>query len=97
MYYVSQLKSALANVAIQPQGQSKLDILPWVRRVTLDIIGQAGFDYNFDSLANIDPPGELHRLLDTIFQPSKAIAAWIMLGSVFPLLRVIVSALSNFA
>ncbi|PRP87542.1 hypothetical protein PROFUN_00753 [Planoprotostelium fungivorum] len=34
----------------------RLDVLPWLSRCTLDIIGLAGFDYNFDSLHKPDDP-----------------------------------------
>jgi hypothetical protein len=65
-------------------------MLSWLRRTTLDVIGQAGFDHDFQSLEHGDSPNELHRLLDEALNPSALLIAWSMIVSLSPVLRIIV-------
>ncbi|VDC05284.1 unnamed protein product [Peniophora sp. CBMAI 1063] len=49
-------------------GYLRIDAFAWLNKVTLDIIGLAGFDYDIDSLhAPEDHPNELNEAVRTIF------------------------------
>ncbi|KAK7016769.1 hypothetical protein VNI00_018822 [Paramarasmius palmivorus] len=47
--------------AVAQQGTKTWDIIPWVHKVTLDIIGESSFDYDFQALK--DKPNELTSAL----------------------------------
>ncbi|KAK6969217.1 cytochrome P450 [Favolaschia claudopus] len=40
-------------------GRAEIEVQGWLRRLTLDIIGHAGFNYSFDSLESEGKPNEL--------------------------------------
>ncbi|TFK46543.1 cytochrome P450 [Heliocybe sulcata] len=46
---------------------AKLDALSWLSRMTLDVIGLAGFGYNFEALSPDQKPNELSQAFATIF------------------------------
>jgi len=39
-------------------GPAELDMLAWMSRVSLELIGQAGIGVSFDALAETTPPSE---------------------------------------
>ncbi|EPQ51721.1 cytochrome P450 [Gloeophyllum trabeum ATCC 11539] len=47
------------------------DALSWLSRMTLDVIGQAGFGYDFNALNPDSTPNELNQAFATIFQGSQ--------------------------
>jgi hypothetical protein len=64
------------------------DMLSWLNRTTLDIIGLAGFGYEFNSLASSEP-SELNKALATLFTSGAGFFA--ALQALIPPLRIIVS------
>lgn len=42
------------EMASESSGSPTIDITKWISRMTLDVIGEAGFDYNFGALDNTD-------------------------------------------
>ncbi|VDC05266.1 unnamed protein product [Peniophora sp. CBMAI 1063] len=57
-----------ARNTTREDGYAKIDAFAWLNKVTLDIIGLAGFDYDIDSLhAPDDHPNELNEAVRTIF------------------------------
>ncbi|KAF9236876.1 cytochrome P450 [Melanogaster broomeanus] len=61
-----------------------IDIVPWLTRTTLDAIGLAGFNYNFNALNANENPSQLHEaftaVLDAVpaeFSIFPALQAWI--------------------
>ncbi|TFK49501.1 cytochrome P450 [Heliocybe sulcata] len=46
---------------------AKVDALSWLSRMTLDVIGLAGFGYNFEALSPDQKPNELSQAFATIF------------------------------
>lgn len=42
------------EIASDPSGSPTIDITKWMSRMTLDVIGEAGFDYDFGALDNSD-------------------------------------------
>ncbi|KAH8995436.1 cytochrome P450 [Lactarius akahatsu] len=43
-------------ISPDPTGQPLINVTPWLSRTTLDIIGEAGFDFHFGSLDNAKTP-----------------------------------------
>ncbi|KAJ7851014.1 cytochrome P450 [Mycena olivaceomarginata] len=63
-----QLRDLWASRATQSNGAARVNVIPDFSTATLDIIGQAGFNYNFNSLG-VDHTGardELHEAFATI-------------------------------
>ncbi|KAJ7884436.1 cytochrome P450 [Mycena leptocephala] len=46
---------------------ARIEITAWVRRVTLDMIGHAGFNYQFNALEPQGKPSELNQALTDLF------------------------------
>ncbi|KAJ7638146.1 cytochrome P450 [Mycena rosella] len=47
-------------------------VLSWLRRMTLDVIGQAGFDYQFEALDVKGEPNELDQVFTQLFHSPQA-------------------------
>jgi hypothetical protein len=63
------------------------DMFSWLNRTALDIIGLAGFGYEFNSLANSEP-SELNKALATLF--TSGLGFFSALQALIPPLRIIV-------
>lgn len=67
-----------------------LNVYPWLSRVTLDIIGLAGFDYNFHAMDSED--NELANVFQNMLKPRKITISMIIaqyLMQYFPFLAAI--------
>lgn len=42
------------TIATDPTGSPTIDVTKWISRMTLDVIGEAAFDYDFGALDNSD-------------------------------------------
>ncbi|KAJ7652788.1 cytochrome P450 [Mycena polygramma] len=69
-------------------GVVRLDAVSWLSRATLDIIGLAGFNYDFNSLSS-DRPTELATAFANIMHVSAKLSAMDMLQAWLPALRII--------
>ncbi|KAJ7782192.1 cytochrome P450 [Mycena olivaceomarginata] len=67
-------------------GAVRLDVLPWLNKTTLDIIGLAGFDYPFNSLG-AERPTELAIAFAATVQASTSLSALDMVLAFVPALR----------
>ncbi|KDN36671.1 hypothetical protein RSAG8_10669, partial [Rhizoctonia solani AG-8 WAC10335] len=65
-----------------------INVLSWLSRATLDIIGAAGFDHHFNSLEG-DDEDELSTAFKKIFQNSQSPGVLALLENIFPILRYI--------
>jgi len=63
--------------------------MAWLNRMTLDAIGLAGFNYNFDALNANEKPNELNEALATIITGGQRMSLFPSLQARFPLLRLI--------
>ncbi|KAJ6448700.1 cytochrome P450 [Mycena sanguinolenta] len=45
-----QLRDIWTHQVAQENGAARIDVLEWLRRITLDVIGQAGFNYQFNEV-----------------------------------------------
>ncbi|KAF9230065.1 hypothetical protein BU15DRAFT_69515 [Melanogaster broomeanus] len=58
-----------SEIAKNPTGSTTsacIDVLPWLHRVTLDVIGLAGFNYNIDALNANETPSELNEAFSAV-------------------------------
>ncbi|TFY57970.1 hypothetical protein EVJ58_g6705 [Rhodofomes roseus] len=71
---------------------TRVDVLAWLARATLDVIGEAGFGYQFNSLASAAKKGgekgnELARAFGVIFSSARKFRVITVLQAWFPELR----------
>ncbi|KAG6909596.1 hypothetical protein DXG01_016635 [Tephrocybe rancida] len=74
----------VANIA-ESGGIGRIDILSWLSKTTLDIIGLAGFNYKFDAIN--DNQNELNSAFSTIFHAGTSMPIVLMIKAFFPPLR----------
>ncbi|TFK40706.1 cytochrome P450 [Crucibulum laeve] len=67
------------------KGVSRIDVLVWLGRATLDVIGLAGFGYSFNSLT--DDTNELANAFGVIFSTARKFRMITILQVWFPFLR----------
>ncbi|KAA1473993.1 cytochrome P450 [Dentipellis sp. KUC8613] len=83
------LMAKIATKAPQQNGSLQIDVFDWLSRVSLDMIGQAGFDYAFNALtAPDDQPNELYEAVRTMMTFDSFNPAFI-LAIAFPPARLI--------
>ncbi|KAG2159211.1 cytochrome P450 [Suillus bovinus] len=70
---------------------ARIDVMPWLSKMTLDVIGLAGFNYEFNALNATDTPNELNQAFSVMFSASQQISILPMLKAWIPLLRWIPS------
>ncbi|TYJ59084.1 hypothetical protein B9479_000073 [Cryptococcus floricola] len=70
----------------QPNGR-KIDMLKWTGKATLDVIGLAGFDYDFQTLEGGE--NELANAYREMFEIGMGISAMSVIQGLFPALRFI--------
>ncbi|KZT67097.1 cytochrome P450 [Daedalea quercina L-15889] len=73
---------------------ARVDVLAWLARATLDVIGEAGFGYRFSSLAStvkddekVEKENELARAFGVIFSSARKFRVMTILQAWFPALR----------
>ncbi|KAI0828219.1 cytochrome P450 [Trametes gibbosa] len=67
---------------------ARIDVLSGLSKMTLDVIGLAGFNYRFDSLNPSGKPNELNQAFQEIFDPSPNFTLWMLLKNFFPILDI---------
>ncbi|EJD50642.1 cytochrome P450 [Auricularia subglabra TFB-10046 SS5] len=86
-----QLREILTNKCIDAGGTARIDAVGWLSKATLDIIGKAGFDYEFDTLNENGPMDELAKAFDETLR--KDAPTWdqirMLINYQFPLIRAI--------
>ncbi|KAJ7120752.1 cytochrome P450 [Mycena crocata] len=68
----TQLRDIWAHEVELQDGKARVDILSWLRRATLDVIGAAAFGYQFNTLDTSGKPNELNEAFTTIFHGPRA-------------------------
>ncbi|KAJ6543029.1 cytochrome P450 [Mycena capillaripes] len=66
-----QLRDIWAHQVAQ-DGTARIEVLSWLRRMTLDVIGQAGFNYQFDALQPTAKPNELNTVFTQLFHSPQS-------------------------
>ncbi|KAI0643934.1 cytochrome P450 [Trametes meyenii] len=67
---------------------ARVDVLSGLSKMTLDVIGLAGFNYRFNSLNPSGTPNELNEAFQEMFNPSN-VTVMMILRSFFPILDII--------
>ncbi|KAF7364360.1 hypothetical protein MSAN_01096400 [Mycena sanguinolenta] len=66
-----QLRDIWAAQAAQ-DGAARIEVTSWLRRMTLDVIGQAAFNYHFNALDTGSKPNELNDAFTALFHSPHA-------------------------
>ena len=87
--------SSAAEAARATPLSSRIDVLPWLTRATLDVMGQAGFGYHFNSLETAaerrEDESELAHAFGIIFSTARKFRVMTILQVWFPVLKHFVS------
>ncbi|KAI0791591.1 cytochrome P450 [Irpex lacteus] len=67
--------------------KARVDVMPWLSKATLDIIGRAGFDYEFNALD--DTTNELSQAIHSTLDAGPRERLFSLLQGTFPILRLI--------
>ncbi|KAJ7687494.1 cytochrome P450 [Mycena rosella] len=67
-----QLRDIWVGQVARENSAARIEVLSWLRRMTLDVIGQAGFDYQFDALNAKGKPNELDQVFTQLFHSPQA-------------------------
>ncbi|KAF7976459.1 hypothetical protein HWV62_6711 [Athelia sp. TMB] len=70
---------------------TRIDALSWLSKMTLDVIGQAGFNYRFNALNPDNKPNELNDAFKTMFGAAQELSPLPILQAFVPALRWIPS------
>ncbi|KAF8894814.1 cytochrome P450 [Infundibulicybe gibba] len=81
-----QLREKWANESSKQGGTARVDVLSWLSRTTLDIIGLAGFNYKFHALDG-DKPNELNEAFATSFRSGTSLSLIPVIRAWIPALR----------
>ncbi|KAG6374890.1 cytochrome P450 [Boletus reticuloceps] len=88
-----RLRDVLSSeIAKDPTGttpSARIDIMPWLSRMALDVIGLAGFNYNFDSLNANEKPNELNEAFSTMVDANQRLSILTILRARLPPLRIL--------
>ncbi|KAJ7290061.1 cytochrome P450 [Mycena rebaudengoi] len=66
-----QLRDIWAREVSTGGNSAQIEVLSWLRRMTLDVIGQAGFNYQFNAM-DMGKPNELNEAFTTLFHSPSA-------------------------
>ncbi|KAJ3824342.1 cytochrome P450 [Lentinula raphanica] len=72
----------------------RIEVQSWLSRMTLDVIGRAGFNYQFNALDSTEP-NELNKAFSIIFGFASRFTIWNVLQSVVPALRLFPSTVDS--
>ncbi|KAJ7480949.1 cytochrome P450 [Mycena latifolia] len=86
-----QLRDIWAAQVAQEKGAGRIEVLSWLRRMTLDVIGQAEFNYQFEALDASGKPNELHHAFNELFHSPQANrnAAFRLSQAMVPILKLL--------
>ncbi|KAJ7892971.1 cytochrome P450 [Mycena leptocephala] len=73
------------------EGGARIDVYPWTRKLTMDIIGDVGFGQEFNSLDADRKPGEIYNAFMTMYANPKYFSNFVFrnMQDHFPILRLI--------
>ncbi|KXN91971.1 hypothetical protein AN958_11031 [Leucoagaricus sp. SymC.cos] len=84
----AKLRDIWADKVQQSGNKARIDVLSWISKVTLDVIGETGFGYKFDSLKEeTSQPNELHLAFQTAFRVEKSPGLIRLLRGLVPVTR----------
>ncbi|KAJ7255345.1 cytochrome P450 [Mycena rebaudengoi] len=86
-----QLRDVWARQMPKETDSACIDVLSWLRKMTLDVIGQAGFDYQFNALEPKGAPNKLNQVFTELLHSPTAQrdAGFRLAQSIIPILRIL--------
>ncbi|KAF8645783.1 hypothetical protein AX16_007578 [Volvariella volvacea WC 439] len=82
-----QLRDVWEAESIKQGGVGRIDVLSWLSRMTLDVIGLAGFNYHFDNLQPGSKPTELNEAFAALFRSGQRLRLLPFIRGLVPALR----------
>ncbi|KAK1230328.1 hypothetical protein PQX77_006583 [Marasmius sp. AFHP31] len=76
-----------AEIQKEDGSKTEVDVLHWLSRMTLDVIGQAGFNYQFNAISRKYNP--LNEAFSKVFSSGKFMTPSVILKLMFPPLRIL--------
>jgi hypothetical protein len=86
-----QLRDVLSAASIKGNEAAAVDVVPYLTRATMDIIGLAGFGYTFNSLTHPEQTNELEAAFTAAFSAAQSAPILAMLNMLVPGFRRLVS------
>jgi hypothetical protein len=86
-----QLRDILSAASIKGNEAATVDVVPFLTRATMDIIGLAGFGYTFNSLTHPEQTNELEAAFTGAFSAAQSAPIMAMLNMLVPGFRQLVS------
>jgi cytochrome P450 len=86
-----QLRDIWSAKIAKEDGRIRADVLSWLSKLTLDVIGLAGFHYKFDTLNADAKPNELYESFNVLFRTGSDFSLLPFLQGYFPIFRFIVT------
>ncbi|KJA19222.1 hypothetical protein HYPSUDRAFT_44481 [Hypholoma sublateritium FD-334 SS-4] len=80
-----QLRDIWAMESSKEGSNGHVEVLSWLSKMTLDVIGQAGFNYRFDALSG--KTSELSEAFSAIFESATTASIVMLLRGMIPALR----------
>ncbi|KAJ7762961.1 cytochrome P450 [Mycena metata] len=76
---------------VEKEDGARIDVLSWLRKMTLDVIGQAGFNYQFHGLEPDHEPDALNTVFTELFHSPQSIrnTRFRVAQSMVPILRLL--------
>ncbi|KAF8199203.1 cytochrome P450, partial [Mycena galopus ATCC 62051] len=87
-----QLRDIWASQLAQENTTStRVDVFSWLRRMTLDVIGQAGFNYQFEALNTTEKPNELNDVFTQLLhsRSSRRYLLFQFCEAIVPVLKLV--------
>ncbi|KAJ7182320.1 cytochrome P450 [Mycena crocata] len=86
-----QLRDMWAAQVARDNGTARVDVTDGLRKMTLDVIGQAGFDYQFNALDTNGKPNDLNEAFTELFHSPRAkyYGLFRLAQGIVPILRLI--------
>ncbi|PBK83174.1 cytochrome P450 monooxygenase [Armillaria gallica] len=82
-----QLQQIWTTECLKSSGRARIDTVPWLTRLTLDVIARTGFNHKIDSLNINDTQNEVHQTLVELLRVSNESRPMRILCARFPVLR----------
>ncbi|KAJ3928287.1 MAG: cytochrome P450 [Lentinula lateritia] len=88
-----ELKDVWSSQIVNGGGTAKINALDWISKMTLDVIGLVGFNYEFNTLKENGESNKLAQAFATIFgdldMEKAKYQPWTVLQTLFPILRAL--------
>ncbi|KAG2140907.1 cytochrome P450 [Suillus bovinus] len=85
-----KLRNVWSTMTVASEHAARIDVIPWLSKMTLDVIGLAGFNYDFDTLNATGKSNELNQAFSLLLSASQQTRILPRLKAWIPLLRWIV-------